>query len=476
MADERYYLGPGDWNTDANWSLTPGGAGGASFPTGANPAVFDDNSGDCTLDANAAALSITIGTAADELYTGTLDAATFDVALGSGGLDDTYAGSATVLMGSGTWTITGGTFSHRYISVLTAESSTVVMKGTGTLIGASAKHLNNLTIFDSAVTTVSPATSNYVTVDGTLEIDGGLVLNDAVSALWVAGSNVVIRSGANVSGASLLQVSGGIGAGSGITIFEAGAVITAPILLRDFRPGAVFAAGEYAAVKVTGSSAARILSMSGNYIFNGTFETETAAGDLTISNAANPNIIFNDDVVTSELSSGSIIWTKGTGTITIAGTAAQSIDFGDQSIEQLIIANTNTATFTGGWTATRFDAQTGTFDPNGQTLETVGAFTIGSSADVVAGTDAWNGTALTVGGSFSASGSVGDLLNLRGTATWTLTVAGTAVADYVDVSHSDADAGTWVNTTNSMNSGTNPGWYFLPQIARHYHQQCAGAC
>ena len=46
-AADRYWVGKsGTWNTAANWSLTSGGAGGASVPTAATTVIFDDNSFD----------------------------------------------------------------------------------------------------------------------------------------------------------------------------------------------------------------------------------------------------------------------------------------------------------------------------------------------------------------------------------------------------------------------------------------------
>jgi len=205
------------------------------------------------------------------------------------------------------------------------------------------------------------------------------------------------------------------------------------------------------------------LRLSGDYVITGdlTIQTNTAGSTLTIANDENdPNISVAGDVTLNQ-TAGTLTYTKGTGTITLSGSNNQDIDFDDRAIEALTIAKTgNTATFTGGWTALSFDAQTGDFDPGGQTLESVGDFSIGSSANVVAGNDAWNGTTLTVGGTFSASGSSGDPLNLRGTATWTLIVASTATADYVDVSYSDATGGVAVTATRSTDNGDNFGWTF----------------
>src|SRR5262245_50962441 len=65
-AADRYYVGPdtGSWNNPANWSATPGGAGGAGVPTSADLAYIthaDAFSRAITIDANVAANSLRMG-------------------------------------------------------------------------------------------------------------------------------------------------------------------------------------------------------------------------------------------------------------------------------------------------------------------------------------------------------------------------------------------------------------------------------
>lgn len=113
MAD-RYWVNDdadGDFSGANNWSAADGGAGGASVPGTGDIAYFTGNGIDnCTLSASVA--SGGFNTAAG--YTGTLDAATFDVT-GDSGADFIFDGTGLDL-GSGTWSVTNGTFDVEHIT------------------------------------------------------------------------------------------------------------------------------------------------------------------------------------------------------------------------------------------------------------------------------------------------------------------------------------------------------------------------
>jgi len=92
----RFYVGSinDDWNTNANWSTSSGGGGGASFPVAGDDVFFDANSGDCTLDANAECDAID--------FTG------YTATLNDGGFTLTTNGNIIIVSGailslSGTW-------------------------------------------------------------------------------------------------------------------------------------------------------------------------------------------------------------------------------------------------------------------------------------------------------------------------------------------------------------------------------------
>jgi hypothetical protein len=181
------------------------------------------------------------------------------------------------------------------------------------------------------------------------------------------------------------------------------------------------------------------------------------------------------------------VYTKGTGTLTASGGAAQSWNLGgaiirdvngepvldtgggliygttSTTVEDIVInKSAGTLTLTGDVRTDSFTMTAGTLDPNGQAVETTGNFAITSSGDMAAGTNVMNESSWTIGGAFSVMGGEGNLLNLRGTATWFLNVTGSAEAMYVDVSYSDASAGTEIDSdVSSTNSLNNTNWNFV---------------
>jgi hypothetical protein len=160
-------------------------------------------------------------------------------------------------------------------------------------------------------------------------------------------------------------------------------------------------------------------------------------------------------------------WTKGAGTITFAGSADQTIDLNDLTIEDVVVnKSAGNLVLTTGCTTDSFTGTstgTGDFDPNGQTINVVGncswaaAFLFDSAAACM------NGCTWDIGGNFTADGQT-----LNATATWYLYVDGTAVAsgtgevEYCDASDGagsteiDASAGPWTD------GGNNDNWNFTP--------------
>ena len=77
-------------------------------------------------------------------------------------------------------------------------------------------------------------------------------------------------------------------------------------------------------------------------------------------------------------------WSKGTGTITAAGTADQDWDFNGESVEDIDIDKTSgTVSLTGIVTTDSFTLTSGTFDANANTLTTTGNFTQAAGTTVL---------------------------------------------------------------------------------------------
>jgi len=103
----------------------------------------------------------------------------------------------------------------------------------------------------------------------------------------------------------------------------------------------------------------------------------------------------------------------------------------------------------------------GAFDPNGQDITTVADFLIALGDHIVDGADVWNGSTVVVGGRFSAVGASDNLVNLRASTGWTLTVTGRCTASYATVAGCDASGGTRLTATDSTEGAGNTDVVFL---------------
>lgn len=106
-----------------------------------------------------------------------------------------------------------------------------------------------------------------------------------------------------------------------------------------------------------------------------------AANTCTFNTSThNPNINITGDVVWDN---PNVSWSKGTGTITLSGSANQNIDFDGESVEDIVIDKTaGTVTLTGGVVTDSLTLTSGTLDCGSQTLETVGDFTMAAGTTV----------------------------------------------------------------------------------------------
>lgn len=152
-------------------------------------------------------------------------------------------------------------------------------------------------------------------------------------------------------------------------------------------------------------------------------------------------------------------------TLKLAGTSGTStIDCGGKTYGTLTIdAAGATKQLTGAAVVGACTLTAGTLDVNGQTLTCdtgtgSGNFTVGTGGQMV-GTGL-NGCTITVEGNLNVDGELGDLLDWAASSAWTLTVTGTATADYVDVAYCDASGGTQITPTNCTDSGNNTNWDF----------------
>jgi autotransporter-associated beta strand protein len=174
-------------------------------------------------------------------------------------------------------------------------------------------------------------------------------------------------------------------------------------------------------------------SISGDVIF-----TKSGGGDLLVR--ANDNTIN----VGGNLDFTPITFTKGTSTINLNGSGAQSFTSNSQSLNNLQVSNSSGeyVTFADGISLT------GTF-----TATTAGSrikFNAGSTYTIA---------------TLSMSGSAGNEIYLRSTSDgtqWNFNVSGASpTASYVNVKDSNASGGNQIDaTTGGINSGNNLNWLF----------------
>jgi len=219
----RYWLGADtDWNNTANWSLTSGGAGGASVPGASDVAIFDGNgTGNCTVNVDVGSHSnvggtwtLTPGVGGIEIqvgYTGTFDANDYDLIIGSTGFDSRAATSATVILGnSNVWGITG---SLDFYTSPTDESAHVVMTGSGVTVNG---EFYKLTIDTNAsVTMNSMASGSNIIRSAGLHIYGSFNMGTIYMS---SGGAVTLYTGGAITGGTVYLGTSSIAIQTGSTI------------------------------------------------------------------------------------------------------------------------------------------------------------------------------------------------------------------------------------------------------------------
>ena len=307
------------------------------------------------------------------LATGTFDNATNDATINVTGnvtMDNTQTD-----MGDATWTVDGN-WDNEHITTFNRNVSTLVMNGTGKslLSNGLTRGLYNLTIPITLTTTVSPSANGFYVYgnllnNGTLSVDNGATLH-----LYSAGANLA------VAGSGALTGEGTFVANHQSQISEQSGTFDVSnfhIASDHVAPYAIVPA-TYGSATVTiynnTNNGAYFVPSSGTYIFLGDVDflgNNGASGVFTIDNATyNPNFVFEGNV-TVDNGTSTLNWTKGTGTITFSGTSAQTADFLDKSVEDIVISNTTdtVSLIDNGVTTDQLTVDSGaTFDLNGENL------------------------------------------------------------------------------------------------------------
>lgn len=477
----------GDWNNANNWSATEGGAGGAGVPGASDNAYFSDTSSsdNCTLSVNISVASLafdnSVHSGTDD-YSGTFDANDFNLTIGTGGLKT--ASGMTLTMGSGTWSC-DGTFDVSDAGTLTDETSVVQLESNCTsLVTKDVTNIYDLIVKAGASVTWTCGGSQRIRLgnDLTIEATASLAIDGHSSNNSIGGNNSTHTIDGTLSSASdSFDLNGNVTIGASGVLSGGGTCNWYEIL------GETFAPNTSATISITtlnlhygntantqpAFSATANVSFKANRNGSGPWETVFGSGTFDLDgnvvfdntglgdhgfdfDTNNPDFEFSGDVTVQE-TSGVLSWSKGTGTITLTGTADQDIDFDGESIEDIVIdKSAGTVTLTGGVNPDNWTLTDGTLDIDGQTLTVAagGAFTASAGTTVQDTT----GTGLIVTPTLDLNGADGSPV------IWTdadLNVSTSADADWCEVSGSDASAGTEIDATdNCTDNGGNTNWAF----------------
>ncbi|HYE07101.1 MAG TPA: autotransporter-associated beta strand repeat-containing protein [Planctomycetota bacterium] len=292
-------------------------------------------------------------------------------------LGDTTMSNLAVSPGAATWTFTGD-LDYFNVTTWTGAASTMIFNGVGSIVRVrDFAGTGAFTVPNGASITLSRGvlTTGVVTIGGTVTIPSGQFMT-------IGGGSpnlTVLGVGGDGSAGRITGAGGYLQLPFGAAIVAQGGVIDNGILWLSQQHNANIAAARYDA-ELTWFSASftnYFRWRAGTYTFTGDLLFETAIltspfVDYTFhNNTNNPDIIVHGDVAMREVVVP-IIWNKGSGTITLGGTAGgtQTIDMLNKSIEALVIDAvgavkrlTGSAMTTAGVTVTA-----GTFDLNQQNL------------------------------------------------------------------------------------------------------------
>ena len=433
------------------------------------------------------------------LETGNFDTDDFDVTL----TDFFQQDSGTICKaGTGTWDVGGNwdTVAATASGSFLAEDGEIKLTGSGTLETYCFDWTNAFHKLTVSGTYTMPSSSNQAVVyqgspGGWLKIpNGGKLTLDATSP-----NNFVLRGTSD-----LIVESGGelaINSGAWLYMYEPSDTYGIPtndgsitgageLSIRQFDITNPFDNGIYPNIRLHSTIASTVRFSAGTYTINGYLNVDaegsgtvtadmstnapsvyiggnvtlqgTAVATITRASVTNNWNIGEDFIVSG---AGAHVYIKGAAgaSITANGTGTQNLNFSAGDIEDFIInKSSGTAFLTGLLVTDSFLAISGTLDFNGQTLETIGDFTINSANStgfsVVSNADAMNAADITVGNDFYVSN-----VTFNATDTWYLDVQGSnALAFDVGVRYSDADAGTTIDATHYSNRdlGVNYNWAF----------------
>jgi len=486
----------GNYNLDFKGDVTLTATGGSVDWTKGTGTITLSGAANQNIDFNGEAVEDIVidKSAGTATFTGDVDTDSFNVpgtcsgsvdfgdstlAIGIAG-DATFDGTGTLDLGNSTVTC-GGNWDDKDQTTITASAHTIVLTGTSKTLtpkGISHGTTSALTISgtithstngDVSYGTVTVDASKSLTMTQTLSAVTALIVNGTLTIngnyLYANTAAVTIGNSGLIDGSATFYMQASIGTPRTLDITGGGQITVATFIVRS---SYTLSGGTYGSATVeilnydTGATTKLGAAASQTLIFTGdvTFTCETGE-TWTLDCATNsPDLEFRGNTIINDY--GTLTYNKGGGTISFTQGASQIIDLDDQATEEIIInKSAGTVQMYGGVVCDAFTGTStgsGIFDPNGQTIETVGncswaaAFVFDSDAMCM------NGCTWVVGGNFTANGQI-----LNASATWYLQVHGTAVASGAGaVAYSDASGAghTAITATGWTDNNNNSNWDF----------------
>ncbi len=413
----------GNWNNATNWANSEGGVGGTCdggvVPGADDNAYFSNTSSpdNSTLSGNADCLNLYTDNAdhgGTDDYTGTLDAATFDMDVAG----NMYFKSGSLDLGSGTWTVPGNWNTNGVDFIYTA-GSTVVMAGTiKTIRTGYGENFYNLTY--SGSTALYSANYHYIdhtlTVSGTVTLPSGSIRLSNGSTSDFTGGTVGGGSGSiYVYGTAILSAAGTISTSVSFISTDADSSMPA----RTYGRGVVV--NSDSGTPRTLQMAEGIINISGNL----SVRAHNTA-NMTLDGATNdPTVNIAGYIVYDGYGGGTEIIQAGDGTWTVAD---------DITINQgTLIADGSTFVLNGSAESPRLYSGPNSFNNltikntnvNGtrllDTLTVAGNLTVQADGDsAVTFNNSYN-KAVNVTGNLVTAGAGSGAKNIKmGTSTWTV--------------------------------------------------------
>lgn len=218
-AANRYWVGASgaNWNTTTSWSTATGGANGASVPGSGDVAIFDGGGAtNCTIDANVNVSGLQMNSG----YTATISQNAYTIIIGTGGWNvsaGTFTGSSSSITLTGTLTINGGTLTSTSGTLSTNSgitfssgtfnhnSGTVTITATMTLSGSPTFY--NLS-FAPAASASTYTISNTPVINNTLSLAGSRKITLNTGTLDAKGNITITNTNSSGGGSATINIVG----------------------------------------------------------------------------------------------------------------------------------------------------------------------------------------------------------------------------------------------------------------------------